>query len=69
MSTDFQPLVNGMSTLRFYDEPGTNYVVQGSTDLVTWLPLTINLVSGLGYLEFTHTASTNLARGFYRIRP
>ena len=69
MSTDFQPLANGMSTLRLYDEPGTNYVVQGSTDLVTWLPLTTNQVSGLGYLEFTDTASTNLTRRFYRIGP
>ena len=67
MSTDFQPLANGMSTLWFYDESETNYVVQGSTELLTWLQLTINLVSSLGYLEFTHTASTDLARRFYRI--
>jgi hypothetical protein len=67
--TDAQRLANGMFTLRFYGESGTNYVVQGSTNLVNWLPLTTNQISGLGYLEFTDTSSTNYDRRFYRIVP
>jgi len=67
--TDVQQLANGMFTLRVYGEPGTNYIVQGSTNLVNWLPLSTNQVSGLGYLEFADTSSTNYDRRFYRIAP
>ena len=67
--TDFLRLPNGMFTFRFYGEPGTSYVVQGSTNLVNWLPLATNQVSGFGYLEFTDTAGTNHAHRFYRIAP
>ncbi len=64
--TDIQQLENGMFTFRFYGEPGTNYVVQSSTNLVNWLPLATNQVSGLGYLEFINTSGTNFDRIFYR---
>ena len=67
--TDPQQLENGMFTLRFYGEPGTNYVVQASTNLVHWLPVVTNQISGLGYLEFTDTVSTNYPKRFYRIAP
>lgn len=66
---DVQKLANGMLTFRFYGEPGTNYVVKASTNLVNWLPLATNQISGLGYLEFTDTLSTNYDRRFYRIAP
>ena len=58
-----------MFTFRFYGEPGTNYVVQGSTNLVNWSALATNQVSGLGYLEFTDISATNCAKRFYRIAP
>jgi hypothetical protein len=67
--TDAQRLANGMFTLRFYGETGTNYVVKASTNLVSWLPLVTNQISGLGYLEFTDTSSTNYDRRFYWITP
>ena len=67
--TDFQRLANGMFTFRFYGEPGTNYVVQGSTNLANWLPLATNQVGGLGYLEFTDASATNRTQGFYRLKP
>jgi uncharacterized repeat protein (TIGR02543 family) len=67
--TDAQRLANGMFTLRFYGETGTNYVVKASTNLVSWLPLVTNQISGLGYLEFTDTSSTNYDWRFYRITP
>ena len=62
-----QRLANGMSTFRFYGEAGTNYVVQASTNLVDWLPLATNQVSGLGYLEFTDVGAINRAQCFYRL--
>jgi hypothetical protein len=67
--TDAQRLANGMFTLRFYGDTGTNYVVKASTNLVNWLPVVTNQISGLGYLEFTDISSTNFARRFYRIAP
>ncbi len=67
--TDFQLLANGVFTLRLYGEPETNYVVQGSTNLVNWLSLATNQVSGLGYFEFTDISSTNFVRRYYRIAP
>ncbi|MEI8291458.1 MAG: hypothetical protein WCH99_18465 [Verrucomicrobiota bacterium] len=67
--TDAQRLANGMFTLRYYGETGTNYVVKASTNLVNWLPVTTNQISGLGYLEFMDASSTNFARRFYKITP
>ena len=65
--TDLQRLANGMFTFRYYGETGTNYVVEASTDLVNWLPLATNQVSGLGFLEFTDVTATNYNWRFYRI--
>ena len=65
--TDAQRLANGMFTLRFYGETGANYVVKASTNLVNWLPVATNQISGLGYLEFTDISSTNFDRRFYRV--
>ena len=67
--TDFQRLASGMFTFHFYGEPGTDYVVQGSTNLVNWLSLATNQVNGLGYVEFTDTSATNYSKRFYRIAP
>ena len=64
--TDFQNLANGMFTFRFYGEPGINYVLQDSTNLVNWLPLTTNQVSSLGYIEFTNIFGSNQNRRFYQ---
>ena len=66
---EIQQLAGGTFTLRFYGEPGTSYVVQASTNLVHWQPVATNQVSGLGYLEFTDTVSTNYPKRFYRIAP
>ena len=65
--TDFQRLANGMFRFRFYGEAGTNYVVQGSTNLVKWSVLATNQISGLGYFEFTDISATNYSKRFYRI--
>lgn len=65
--TDCQRVPNGMFTLRYYGDTGTNYVVMGSTNLLNWLRLATNQIGGLGYLEFTDISSTNLNRRFYRV--
>lgn len=67
--SDVQRLANGMFTFRFYGEPGTNYVVQASSNLVTWTALATNQVSALGYFEFTDVGATNYSKRFYRIAP
>lgn len=67
--TDYQRLGNGMFTLRFYGDTGTNYVLEASTNLVNWVPVATNQVSGLGYLEFTDGSSTNFDRRFYKMTP
>jgi len=65
--SDTQRLANGVFTLRFYGYTGTNYVVKASTNLVNWQPVATNQISGLGYLEFIDTSSTNFDRRFYRV--
>ena len=65
--TDCQRVPNGMFTLRYYGNTGTDYVVMASTNLLSWLRLTTNQIGGLGYLEFTDISSTNLNRRFYRV--
>jgi len=65
--TDAQRLANGMFLLRFYGETGSNYVVKTSTNLVHWLAVATNQISGLGYLEFMDASSTNFDRRFYQI--
>src|ERR1039457_1597877 len=65
--TDAQRLANGMFSLRYYGETGSNYVVKASTNLVNWLPVATNQISGLGYLEFTDISSTKLSRRLHRV--
>jgi uncharacterized repeat protein (TIGR02543 family) len=66
---DAQRLANGMFTFRFYADTGPDYIVKASTDLISWLPVATNQISGLGFLEFTDVLSTNFDRRFYRIAP
>lgn len=65
--TDAQRLESGMFTMRFYGDTGTNYVVMTSTNLVNWLSIATNQISGLGYFEFTDMSSTNFDRRFYKV--
>lgn len=46
---------------------GASYIVEATTNLKTWTPLTTNTPVG-GLLLFTDSASTNLLYRFYRIR-
>jgi uncharacterized repeat protein (TIGR01451 family) len=56
----FQLIVNA--------QPDFTYVIEGSTNLVSWQPLSTNTASSSGTIKFTDTASPNLHQRFYRTR-
>lgn len=46
---------------------GSNFVIQASTDLKTWIPLSTN-AAPTGSVSYTDTAATNLAFRYYRAK-
>lgn len=68
MITDFSRATNGQFHLVFAGDFSRNYIVEFSTNLLNWAPLTTNTVDSLGNLEFTDTSATNRMR-FYRVVP
>ncbi len=65
-SLTVQPLVNGQFSLEFPAPDGQSYIVENSTDLVSWLPVATNSSTN-GRFLFIHTNTTDAQR-FYRIR-
>ena len=63
-----QYLLDGRFRLAVFGEIGRSYVLEVSTTLVTWTPLTTNMVNALGYLEFTDPSATNRPQSFYRVK-
>ena len=63
-----QYLLDGRFQLTVFGEIGRSYVLEASTTLVTWTPLTTNVVNAFGYLEFTDTSATNRPQSFYRVK-
>jgi hypothetical protein len=60
------PSVNGGSfQFNVLGAIGSNYVVQYSSNLATWLPLSTNSIPGSGYFSVTNAISNNTRR-FYR---
>jgi uncharacterized repeat protein (TIGR01451 family) len=67
------PAVLGSSTLQgngsyastLQGQPGTVYVIEASTDLVTWTPILTNTLSS-NLWNFVDVNSTNFSRRFYR---
>ena len=60
------PPTNGVVNITFYGIPGTNYVVQTTTNLsVPWWPLSTNTASTDGSLQFTDPNATNQQQ-YYR---
>jgi len=59
----------GMTTggfkLQLSGPAGSNYVIQASTDLKNWIPISTN-AAPTGTVSFTDTAATNLAFRYYR---
>jgi hypothetical protein len=58
--------VDGLHLLRFPGEPGVNYRVEASTDLIEWVPIE-SLLNSDGTLDFLDPESSSLDRRFYRV--
>jgi hypothetical protein len=57
---------NGFN-LQLSGPSGSNYVIEASTDLNSWTPISTNAAPG-GSVTYTDTAATNLLSRFYRAR-
>ena len=60
-------LTNGQVQLLFSGVPGQDYVIQASTNLTDWRPISV-LTASSGPLPFMDPAATNFAWRFYRAR-
>ena len=58
---------NGDFSLRVSGQSGSRYAVEGSTNLVNWLPLQTNRISSVSF-DYTDTGARALDRRFYRAR-
>ncbi len=65
VSTSVPVVTNGQFSFHYAANPGLTYVVQNSSDLVTWLPLVTNIPVSSTVLV-TDTFSSNSLR-FYRV--
>lgn len=64
---DGQYLVNGQFQFTLQGSPHGSYVIQASTNLTTWAPLTTHTIPAAGVLRITNlTSSSSLPRQFYR---
>ena len=57
---------NGAFTLTLTGQPGKSYVIQASTDLVSWTSVVTNATSFGGTLQFTDTNVVSFPYRFYR---
>ena len=58
-------LPGGQFSFTLLGEPGRNYTIQASTDLVNWSAVT-NFISATGTNEFTDAVAPSFSRRFYR---
>ena len=49
-------------------QPGFTYVIEGSTNLASWVSLSTNTASPGGTIKFTDTSSPSFSQRFYRTR-
>lgn len=61
-------LPNGPFVLRIWADPGRSYVVDMSSNLSQWRPVSTNLTDLRGSAMFTNVLEANIASGFYRVR-
>jgi subtilisin-like proprotein convertase family protein len=59
---------NGEFQLIVAAQPGFTYVIESSTNLTSWLPLSTNTALPDGTIEFTDTSAPSLKERFYRTR-
>jgi hypothetical protein len=60
-------LAGGQFLVRVTGTNGLSYAVEGSTNLVNWVPLKTNVIAG-GYFDYLDTGSVGLNRRYYRAR-
>jgi hypothetical protein len=61
----------GGVVLALSGEPGSTYVLEGSTNLadpLSWLPIATNALGADGLWQFTDFSATNSAEKYYRLR-
>ncbi len=59
-------LSNGFFQMQFIGAPGSNYVLQASTDMVNWAPLATSPATA-NLLNFVDRSSSNYPSRFYRV--
>ncbi|MDB6123594.1 MAG: repeat containing protein [Pedosphaera sp.] len=59
---------NGSFQLQVVGLPNTTYTIQGSTNLVDWLPMA-QVASTNGYINFLDTAAQQFSSRYYRVVP
>jgi uncharacterized repeat protein (TIGR01451 family) len=59
---------NGEFNLIVFAQPGSTYVIETSTNLTAWLPLSTNTASPGGTIKFTDTGAPGFEQRFYRTR-
>lgn len=57
----------GWALLRVFGQSGSRWVVNATTNLVNWIPLKTNIISG-AYFDFVDTTAAGLPRRYYRAR-
>jgi hypothetical protein len=58
---------NGSFQFTMSGQAGTNYIVQASTNLVEWTPISTNVATGNGTFQFTDPGSSNYSGRYYRV--
>jgi len=59
---------DGAFKLSLMGEPGRTYIIEATSNLVDWMPITTNLISGKSFI-FVDKTSTDFAQRFYRAFP
>ena len=62
---DYSPMAACRNRLQFSGPPGKDFILQASSNLVTWRSIFTN-AAPTGIVEFTDSATTNVPRQFYR---
>jgi hypothetical protein len=57
---------DGSFTLVLTGQPEQSYVIQASTNLTSWIPVSTNTASGIGKFIFTDANVSSFGQRFYR---
>ncbi|MDB6110914.1 MAG: Thermophilic serine proteinase, partial [Pedosphaera sp.] len=57
---------DGRFTLILTGQPGQVYVIQASTNLTSWIPVSTITASSIGKFQYTDTNAASFGRRFYR---